>query len=79
MTDPGIWTAWGPFYHVDGIIYAKSPPKGSFVRLIDARAWGFLTGKGHGALALDFKSAAAIRDHMGDTLAALLNERYLKP
>lgn len=74
--NPDVWTGWGPFYHFHGMIWAKGAPKGGDVRLFDVRAWGFLTGQGHGAIGLPNAEAAAIQDHMGDTVAELMNEKY---
>lgn len=48
-------------WHVDphsGSIYAADVPKGS-PRVADMRGWGYLTGKGHGALGLPETEAIA--------------------
>lgn len=48
-------------WHVDpysGSVYAADVPKGS-PRVADMRGWGYLTGKGHGALGLPETEAIA--------------------
>ena len=49
-----------------------SDTKGTMV--IDLRGWGYLTGKGHGALGLDQDTATKVQDRFGDELVTLLNK-----
>lgn len=39
-------------------------------KLLDIRGWGFLTGKGHGALGLDSEEAESIQIAIGNVAAA---------
>lgn len=50
-------------WHVDPLsasVYATDVPKGP-ARVADMRGWGYLTGKGHGALALSENEAIDIQ------------------
>lgn len=62
---PGPWsidkhTLW---------IVARDTPK-SQMHVADIRGWGYLTGKGHGALGLDVEEAKAIQDANARLIAA---------
>lgn len=46
---------------------------GGDVLVINIRSWGYLTGKGHGGLALDNVEAARVQDEFGFKVAELLN------
>ena len=71
------WLTWGPFRYDEygAMVWADGAPKDP-VRIIDIRAWGYLTGKGHAALGLTNAEAVAIQNDIGNTLVALLNERF---
>lgn len=44
-------------------------------RVADVRGWGYLTGKGHGALGLDPDEASKVHDALGDFIARCSPER----
>lgn len=44
--------------------------------VLDIRAWGHLTGKGHGALGLDDVTARNMQDEFGGLVAGLLNKHF---
>lgn len=68
------WRTWGPFRHIRGHIWAQNSPDGETM-VFQVRGWGYLTGRGT-ALGMTPDEATPIMDDMGDTLAALLNERF---
>ena len=61
---PGQWTCDNA-----GYIWADSL-KGGKTHMIDVRGWGYLTGRGHGALALDSADAERLQDQLGALLCA---------
>jgi len=61
---PGQWTCDNA-----GYIWADSL-KGGRTHMIDVRGWGYLTGRGTGALDLDTKDAERIQDELGALLCA---------
>jgi hypothetical protein len=61
---PGQWTCDNA-----GYIWADSI-KGGRTHMIDVRGWGYLTGRGHGALDLDNVTASRIQDGLGALLCA---------
>jgi hypothetical protein len=44
--------------------------------VLDVRGWGYLTGKGHGALGLSVEQAKAEQDAFGELVADLLNKHF---
>lgn len=54
-------------------IYAQDVPKGP-ARVADMRGWGYLTGKGHGALALSDNEAIAIQQANAAFIVKAVNE-----
>ncbi|MCX5516179.1 hypothetical protein C3941_19505 [Kaistia algarum] len=44
--------------------------KGGDTLVIDIRGWGYLTGKGHGALGLSFEPARAAQDALAEFIIA---------
>jgi hypothetical protein len=61
---PGQWTCDNA-----GYIWADSL-KGGKTHMIDVRGWGYLTGRGMGALALDNITASRLQDELGALLCA---------
>jgi hypothetical protein len=61
---PGEWTCDNA-----GYIWADSL-KGGRTHMIDVRGWGYLTGRGMGALALDNVTASRLQDDLGALLCA---------
>jgi hypothetical protein len=61
---PGQWTCDNV-----GYIWADSL-KGGRTHMIDVRGWGYLTGRGMGALDLDAKEAERLQDELGALLCA---------
>lgn len=64
---PGPWIT-GNHWPV-GWIMAEGVEKGP-MHVADIRGWGYLTGRGHGALGLSHEDAAAIQDANGRLIAA---------
>lgn len=62
----------GPFKHVMGKIWMPSA-KGGDTFVLDVRGWGYLTGRGGGALGLGEDEAMKLQDAFGDMVAAALN------
>ena len=46
-------------------------------RVLDVRGWGYLTGKGSGALGLDEASAIKIQDDFGEGVVKALNTAWM--
>jgi hypothetical protein len=61
---PGEWTCDNA-----GYIWADSL-KGGRTHMIDVRGWGYLTGRGSGALALDNDTASRLQDELGRLIAS---------
>lgn len=61
---PGQWTCDNA-----GYIWADSL-KGGKTHMIDVRGWGYLTGRGMGALDLDNVTASRLQDELGALLCA---------
>jgi hypothetical protein len=59
---------WGSY------IFGKSDKDYSDIPLLDTRAWGYLTGKGHGALGLPIDKAHQYRKEFADRVVAALNQ-----
>lgn len=53
-------------------IYADNVPKGP-ARVADMRGWGYLTGKGHGALALSDDKGVAIQKANAEFIVKAVN------
>ena len=62
---PGPWVTRDPFLKVEG----PSEMGGEFC-VCDIRGWGYLTGKGHGALGLSEKEALAIQKANAELIAS---------
>lgn len=61
---PGQWTCDNAGYiWADGL-------KGGRTHMIDVRGWGYLTGRGMGALGLDNVTASRLQDELGALLCA---------
>ena len=61
---PGQWTCDNA-----GYIWADNL-KGGQTHMIDVRGWGYLTGRGHGALDLSYEDAKRLQDELGGLLCA---------
>jgi len=48
---------------------------GGMAMVLDVRSWGYLTGKGHGALGLPSEKAAIEQDAFGNMVAGMLNNK----
>lgn len=66
---PGPWTVDD---HALGI-WAPNAKIGGETKIFDVRGWGYLTGHGHGALALDTAEAKAIQTANARLAAAALD------
>lgn len=53
-------------------IYADNVPKGP-ARIADLRGWGYLTGKGHGALGLTHDEGTAVQKANADFIVKAVN------
>lgn len=69
-----IDTPSGPFTACMGMVFAKHPDIGD-VRILDMRAWGFLTGQGHCALRLSEEEAEKIQDDTMGWIVEAINEK----
>jgi hypothetical protein len=68
--EPLPWNSHSPHpstwrYDPRGQIVWGASAKGGEARVLDIRGWGYLTGKGHGALGLDPKTACDDQDALG--------------
>lgn len=61
-------TEWR-YEHRCGSVFGKSFDGGE-MRVCDIRSWGYLTGNGHGGLALDKEAAGKAADALGAFIAA---------
>ena len=68
MTTQHISGPWK--YNVDGGRVETYDDKQRHITICDIRGWGYLTGKGHGALGLDAETARAIQDANAHLIAA---------
>lgn len=59
---------------LSGSIMAPSA-KGGFRTVLDLRGWGYLTGKGHGALSLPAETAAAEQDALARFIIEACREK----
>lgn len=58
-------------YDLNGqIIYAEDPYGKGYMHIADVRGWGFLTGKGSGALGLSPDDGSKIQDANGELIAS---------
>lgn len=60
-------------------IYGTSDKDGGETIVLDIRGWGYLTGRGHGALAMDLDEAAAEQIRFAEFVAAALNAAEQTP
>lgn len=70
--EPPVWIA-SPVPHPETWIYWRNgskimgaSAKGGEATVLDIRGWGYLTGKGHGALGLDQAAAAEAQDALAE-------------
>jgi hypothetical protein len=59
---------WEPTGH--GRVWQRNRKIGGVTNLVDVRGWGYLTGKGHGALGLDETAAIEIQSTIENYIAA---------
>lgn len=57
-------------------IWGKNAKIGGDNPVLDVRAWGYLTGGGHGALGLHPQEASRQQDAFGQMVADMLNEKF---
>lgn len=55
-------------------VWGQNAKIGGETVICDMRGWGYLTGHGHGALAMSDEDAWKAQDEMGSRIARLLNE-----
>jgi hypothetical protein len=70
------FAAMAPFKFFHGAIWGKCVKTGGAVRALDIRAWGYLTGGGHGALGIYPQEAALQQDAFGQMVADMLNDKF---
>lgn len=54
-------------------IYGKSDKDDGGVPVLEVRAWGYLTGRGHGAIGVDSPTAIAAQKDFAERVVAALN------
>lgn len=55
-------------------VFGHNDRIGGDVVICDIRGWGYLTGKGHGALGLSESEGRRLQEATGEHIARLLNE-----
>lgn len=61
---------WKVGYLKNDVGVADDGKTGGYAKLFDVRGWGYLTGKGHGGLGLDYDAAVKIQEANANLIAA---------
>lgn len=68
---PNIWSPWQPPFSYSSAGTQIYDTRGN--RMVDMRGWGFLTGKGSGALGMPQDKAEVLQDKLGEQVALAIN------